>query len=78
MPAMTRMTIRVVRWRGLSAMPVSVPRTRSAAFPTMGIRGLLGGSMVGVGDGVAVGTAVGVGVGVGLGVAVEVAVAVGV
>ena len=70
MPAMTSITIRVVRWRGASTIPVSVPRTRSAAFPTMGIRGLLGGTMVGVGDGVAVavGEAVGgcVGVAVGL------------
>ena len=45
-------------------MPLSVPRTRSAAFPMMGIEGLLGGTIVGVGEGVtgAVGTAVGVGV----------------
>ena len=76
MPAMPRMKIRVVRWRGVSAMPVRVPRTRSATFPIIGIRGLLGGSIVGVGDGVDVGTAVTVGVGVGVGVAVGVAVGV--
>ena len=63
-------------------MPVRVPRTRSTAFPIMEIRGLLGGSIVAVGDAVGAGTAVavevGVGVGVGVGVAVGVAVAVAV
>ena len=77
MPVIARMTIRVVRERGASAMPLSVPRARSAAFPMIGIRGLLGGTIIGVGEGVAVGPAVGVDVGVGLGVGVEVAVAVG-
>ena len=57
-------------------MPLSVPRTRSAAFPMTGIEGLSGGVIVGVGEGVAAGVAVAVGVGVDVGVRVAVAVGV--
>ena len=49
-PVMMRMMISVVRWRGVVVMLGSVSRMRSAASPTIGILGLLGGwgSTVGV------------------------------
>ena len=54
MPVMSRMMIRVVRWRWVVEKLGKALRMRSTAFPIIGISGLLGGSIVGVGLGVAV------------------------
>ena len=66
MPVISRMMIRVVRWRSVAVRVGRALRMRSAAFPMIGISGLLGGSTVGVGLGVAVAGGIGVDVGMGV------------